>query len=266
MSGNSGIVVDKGYSATLVDNIKFALKANIETSFASTLGQVSDIVNIMASQIHFESHYNVDARGIQVSYNRGTTGYSYLNSSAVSYLLQTGTPTQKANIFEGLRGWGLGQVMGWNFVRGGGPSGKCEIENSRPDLAGALCINPGDSIAAHASGVNNISTMVLAQLVLVESKYKNVQAVGGGFMSKGDAYKRVFPTKIEAAVAAYLGLGAADGNRTTPQAYAASICYGTSYKIANGSSVSVKQSVTQVAGSGPTTNGSSKTVITPPGC
>lgn len=266
MAGNSGIVVEKGYSATLVENIKFSLKANIDTSFSATLGQVPDIVNILASQIYYESRYNVDAMGPQVSSNRGTSGYAYLNSSAVSKVYQSGSPTQKANILAGLNGWGLGQVMGWNFVKGGGPTGKCEIESSRPDLAATLCINPGDDIKAHASGISNISVMVLAQLVLMESKYKNVQSVKGGFMSRGDAYLRVFPSKIEAAIAAYLGLGVSDRNGTTPQAYAASICYGTSYKVANGSSVAVKQSSTQVANSGPATNGSSKPVIVPPGC
>lgn len=269
MSGTYGNYsqAGRGYTETTKDSIKFSLQANISSSFAGTLGQVDDIVRLCLSLMFRESGLDPDGRhGDTVSSNRGTAGYKYLTSSAVLNILNTGNPAQRANIMQGLNAWGLGQVMGWNFVRGGGPAGKCQIEISRPDLAGALCVNPGESIQDKAWGSNNISTMVLASLVILESKYKNVVLTPKGYMSKGDPYNRVFPSKIEASIAAYLGLGTSDRNGTTPQAYAASICYGNAYVSANGNSLVIRQSKSQTPGSGPSTNGSDQKAVVPAGC
>lgn len=115
------------------------------------------------------------------------------------------------------------QVVGWNFVRGASSTGQCEIERLRPDLASILVLNPGVDLIAAYIGEANLNKALLAGLVVLEGKYKAAQANGEGFSLNGDPYKRIFTSKIAAAVAAYLGLGKSDALGTTPETYARSI-------------------------------------------
>lgn len=250
-----------------VSKIRYQIKTLVETHFASTLGRETDIVNVFSALICFESRYNVNAVGKSVSANKGTAGYQYLNSSAVSAVLNSGNPTLIANAFQGITAIGLTQVMGWNFIRGGSLSGRSEIERLRPDLALGLVVEPGTDLYAAFLGEANINKVILAGLIILEGKYRATQKIGDSWQVNGDPYTRKFYDRISGAVAAYLGLGRADANGTTPEAYAASIVGGSMYKVANSGSVKISDSQVKVASSnGPTTNGSGLGTVKQAGC
>ena len=258
------------YTADIVSDIKDILKQLIPQYFGSTLARETDIVNIVAALIKRESSFNPDAIGIPVSTRKGTGGARYLSSSAISSALATSSPTETINIqVGGVQAMGLMQVMGWNFVRGGSPSGRCEIERLRPDLAGLLCVNPGDSIPAAIVGSSNISKALLAGLTILEGKYKAVQQNGDIFYFKNDSRKHEFSSKISAAVGAYLGLGIADALGTTAESYVQSIVGGEAYLAANGigNNPKISNSVVVIASNnGPSTNGSGRSRIGVAGC
>lgn len=262
----NSVKVNSGYNSELRNQIKLAYSSHAKQYFASTLGQVNDIVNILAAQSFYESSFQLSRMGITVSSRSGTGGYDYLYSSAVQSALQSASPTQKINIDEGLRAIGLGQVMGWNFVRGGSRGGKCEIERLRPDLASLLCVNPGESIPDKIQGEANINLATLSQMVLLEGKYKQVTQDSSGYTTVGDREFRHYSTRIEAALSAYLGLGRYDGNGTNPRAYTQTIYGGKAYVDANGSNFAVASQTIQGAFVGPPTNGSGKPIIVPTGC
>jgi hypothetical protein len=162
---------------------------------------------------------------------------------------------------------GLTQVMGWNIIRGASKSGKCLIESARPDLAGRLCVSPGDSVAAKLKGSANIENSILAGLVVLESKYKTGYAKNGYWAVKIGNQERVFPSRISAAVSMYLGMGLKDAAGTTPTSYAQEIIGGIAYSKANGSvSPAIGKSRPQTAiaaANGPTTVGGKGST---PGC
>lgn len=247
--------------------IKDLLRKLVNSHFSNTLGLEDDIVNIVNALVLLESSYNVNAVGPPVSYRPRTGGASYLGSSAISSALVGASPTQVSNIWEGIYGTGLMQVMGWNFVRGAAPSGMCELERLRPDIAGDLLVSPGDSIRAAILGEANMEKALKAGLIMLEGKYRAVSTGPGYFYFKQDAYGRRFNSKIQAAVAAYLGLGAKDGNNVTPEEYANRIVGGQVYAKANGKdSFKVSDSVVQVASVGPSTNGIGIAKISTAGC
>jgi|HigsolmetaAR204D_1030405.scaffolds.fasta_scaffold11697_2 hypothetical protein len=204
----------------------------IRTYFSGTLGREPDIVNIVMSLIYLESSFRPDAIGPAIPLSASSSARDYWNSSAIASILKSATPQQRANIEQGLRAWGLMQCMGWNVVRGASKAGggKQEIERHRPDLAPRLTVAPGESIEAKYYGEANVENQILAGLVILESKYKAVRPSGNGFRIG----RLTFSTKMPAAVAAYLGLGARDVRTgITPEQYANSICYGRAYEIAN---------------------------------
>jgi len=256
-----------GYTTTLRDNMRQIYTSKLKSYFSSTLNTVPDIVNILVSQAYFESRLNSNALGPVLS-TSSSIAKDYINSPAIKNFLVTANPTQKANINVGLQALGMGQSLGLNSVRGASAkSGRCLIEIARPDLAGTLCVNPGDDLVATFLGDDNLEKALLLQMVVLESKYKAVVPVTGGYGSKGDIYNRVFPSQIAAAVAAYLGLGGSDQLGTSPEAYSSSIIGGSNYAIANGVSLQVARHNVQVANTtGPSTNGSGKDPITPAGC
>lgn len=254
------------YSVDRVNKIKGTIGAHIKAYFGSTLANEQDIVNVFNALIYLESGFRFDATGPTVSSRPGTTGYGYMASTAVQKVLQSGTPTEKANVYKGLNGLGLCQVMGWNFVKGGAPSGKCEIEARRPDLASVLCVAPGVDLAAWVLGEANVSRAILAGLVILESKYKSVVLKNRAYSFPADRYNRQFESRISAAVAGYLGLGAMDKLGTTPQEYARRIVGGSTYQVANGGRVIVSEQVLTAKNGGPTTDGTGQSVILPPGC
>jgi len=258
---------DAGYSTAFRDQVKAMIKKQVESKFASTLGQAQDIVNLVAAQIYYESGYNVNSFGPSVSVAPRTSGNDYITSQVVVNKLDSGTPDERANVNQGLRAWGLGQVMGWNFIRkASSKNGQCEIERLRPDLAGTLCINAGQSIADHILGYSNLEKAITAQLVLLEGEYKNVVQESNGYTTKGDVEFRHYNTRIAAAFSGYIGLGKSDVNRTNPRSYAESICYGPTYAFVNGSNFSISNRVAQNNGNGPNTNGIDSERIVPPGC
>lgn len=261
------VVAQAGYTTTLRSKMRQIYDAQVKSNFAGTLGQVTDIVNVLLSQAYYESRLNVNALG-PVLHTSSSVAKDYLSSPAIIKLLATGNPTQKANANVGIQALGLGQSLGLNSVRGASAkTGRCLIETARPDLAGTLCVNPGDDLVATFLGDANLEKALQLQLVVLESKWVNVVMSTNGWMSKGDIYSRIFPSRITASIAAYLGLGAADQNKTSPQAYAAAIVGGQTYAIANGTSLQVAQRSLQVASvTSPATNGSTQPRLVPPGC
>lgn len=255
------------YSSDKVSKIKEFIGSHAKTYFSSTLGTEKDIVNIITAQFFLESRFNTNAIGPALS-NRESR--NYLSSSAVQAILTEGNATEQANIQQGLRVIGLGQVSGHYLVRRGTPSGKGEVERLRPDLATLVCVEPGEDLFAKILGEDNMSNAILASMIILESKYKNVASAGGAyFKSIGDRSSNTYPSKISAAIAGYLGLGASDVNGTTPVAYASSIVGGAIYSRANGSAPSIYESgIRELAAlsAGPTTNGSSRAKISTPGC
>lgn len=260
-------VAASGYSTQLRNNMRQIYQGHLSSHFSSTLSQVPDIINILVSQAYYESRLNSNALGPVIG-RSSSIAKDYLSSPAIVNFLTTANPTQIANVNRGLQGLGMGQSLGLNSVRGASAkSGQCLIEQARPDLAGQLCVNPGDDLVATFLGDANLSKALLLQMVVLESKYKAVTPMTGGFGSKGDVYNRVYPSRIAAAIAAYLGLGAADSNGTTPQAYSASIVGGQNYATANGVNLQVAQrNLQQSDVVNPSTNGSGQMRLTPPGC
>jgi hypothetical protein len=259
-------ISSSGYTTKLRDNIRQIYAAQIKSNFSTTLGTVTDIVNVLISQIYYESHLNSSALG-PVLRPSSSIARDYLTSPAIVAFLTTANPTQKVNVMVGLQGIGLGQSLGLNSIRGASAkTGRCLIETVRPDLEGMLCINPGEDLKATFLGDANLEKALMLQMCVLESKLRNVLPVTGGFSSKGDIYNRVFPSKISAAIAAYLGLGGADQFNTTPQQYSSSIVSGQTYATANGVSLQVAQHQPQTVTGRPSTDGSDSVPVTIAGC
>jgi len=232
----------------------------------SSLGQEPDIVNIVNALVYRESSFNVNAIGPVNSAVSGA-GRDFLTSAAVVAVLQQNDPIKFANIRTGLVGVGLGQVVGWNFVKGASSTGRCEIERLRPDLAPDLLVSPGESIFDIILGEANIDKAIRASLIILEGKYRAVFFNGSAFQGRGDFRNRQFPSRIAAAVAGYLGYGVSDVNRTTPEGYSSEIVGGSIYAKANGNSIRVQDTVLTVASAnGPATNSTGQQLATVPGC
>lgn len=256
------------YSANRVATIKDTIPKLLDAHFGATLGREYDCTNIFTALVHYESKFDVNAMSRTNPTNRGTAGYGFLSSSAIQKILISGSALEKDNVYKCLRAIGLTQVLGFYFMKGSSQTGVCELERLRPDLASTLTVAPGADPTVGILGEANISKSLLAGLIILEGKYKTVSSSGGYFTVRGDRYKRLFPSKISASVAAYLGLGKADINGTTPENYVSSIVGGRSYVLANGKNpIKITDSVYNVASAnGPGTNGSNKTNIGPPGC
>jgi hypothetical protein len=261
------VVAQAGYTTTLRNKMRQIYDSQVKSNFAGTLGQVTDITSILISQAYYESRLNVNALGPVLS-GSSSVAKDYLSSPAIVKLLATGNPTQKANANVGIQALGLGQSLGLNSVRGASAkTGRCLIETARPDLAATLCVNPGDDLVATFLGDANLEKALLLQMVVLESKFKAAASSANGWMFKGDVNNNSFPSRISAAIGAYLGLGRSDQLGTTPVAYSSSIVGGQTYAIANGTSLQVAQRNLQLAAATqPGTNGSGSTRITPAGC
>lgn len=245
-----------GTSVALRQEIADKVKSVIESNFKNSFPGVKELDKIVMALIYTESRFNTNA-----IYNSGSPDKDFLNSSAYTNIASSGDSAKLQNMYNAsLLVYGLGQVRGSYFVKGGSRSGKCEIERIRPDLAASLCVAPGGDVASKVLGKDNIGNAITSILVILQDKFNNVprimKAVSGGYSYRG----KVFGSRIEAAVGSYLGLGVADRNHTTPTGYAQSIVNGDAYRIANNSSTPAVQTyqnpdATQVA-SGPTTNSS----------
>jgi hypothetical protein len=245
--------------------IRSLLTAELEKNFMATLGQEPDIINIVMGLFQMESSLNNNKVGVLNSAVSGG-GKNFLESSAVSAVMKTRDPEKTANIENCLRAIGIGQVVGWNFVRGGSSTGKCEIERVRPDLAAELLIEPGEDIFGVILGEANMPLAIRATLIMLEGKFRSVFFTGTAFQGRGDFMKRLFPSRVSAAVAGYLGYAQADKLKTTPEAYSASIVGGASYRIANGATSAVQTAVIASSSTSPSTNGSGQKPIGIPGC
>ncbi len=256
------------YDTSKVTKIKDIIKSEVETNFVSTLGQEPDIVNIVSALVLRESSFNPSATSRAPNpAGRGTAGGSYINSSAVQSVISQGDSVKNANIIQGLFAVGLMQVLGMYFVRGGSPTGVGELERLRPDLAADMMVDPGESIFDGVLGPDNQVTAIRAGLIILEGKYRATKFSGSGYSIKGDPLNRKFPSQIAGAVAGYLGLGRADLNGTTPEAYSAQIVGGSFYAAANSGTLKVKGSTTTVASSnGPTTNSTGQKPLGIAGC
>lgn len=237
--------------------------SHLKNSFNSTLNTVPNMKEIFLALIYHESSYNHNATSRPNPTSRGTAGYTYTTASAIAAKLSGGTAVEIANITKGLCALGLAQVLGMYFVKGGNPDGSAELQRLRPDVAGPLIVQPGDDITAKVLGQSNASNAVLAGLIILESKYKAVKQYGASF---GIVPTQLFSTKIGAAVGGYLGLGKADIYGTTPAAYSNSIVGGDTYRIANGSSLVIKEYTNVANAGGPNTNGNGLQPLSVPGC
>lgn len=244
----------------------------LKQHFGSTLNTVPDMVNIFMALMLRESSFNVNAEfSHPLSPFTSSGAFDYQNSTAIQQILTSGEPQKIANESQGRTALGLTQVMGWNVVRGASKAlgGKCLVEKYRHELAGTLCVNPGDDIRSKLQGEGNISNSILAGLVVLESKYNyGPYYKNGNWVVKVNSVELTFPSRIYAAVAGYLGYASGgDANSTTYLAYANDIIGGSFYRLANGSSApsvytSNPQSAT-VASAGPTTSGTTGSL---PGC
>lgn len=255
------------FSTQRVTKVKSIVQDEIAAHFMASLGQEQDILNIVSAQIYKESSFDASVIKGPVSYRPGTSGFAYFNSAVMQSLSLRGDPGEVARSFQGVYAIGIMQVMGWNFVRGASPTGRCELERLRPDLAGELTVAPGEDIYSLILGEANLPLAIRAGLTILEGKYKAVNYTPEGYRVRGDLFNRLFPSKMAGALAGYLGLGASDSNGTTPQGYAATILGGPAYQKANGNGLSAKDSKINIASNqGPSTNGTGQKPIGVAGC
>ena len=246
--------------------------------FGQTLNTIPDITNIFMALMLKESHFNVNAQYATALNPYTSSGAAdYYNSTVIRNMLTPGNPSfsiqKRDNEPEGRTAIGLTQSMGWNIVKGASAkTGKCLVEQFRPDLISTLCINPGDSVKAKLSGEANITNSILTGLVVLESKYKAGYAKNGGWAIKlgsgSSARELQFPSRIYSSVAGYLGYSSGgDANHTTYTGYANEIVGGSFYLAANGASaprvVTTKLQTAMSSSNGPVTVGGVGMI---PGC
>jgi len=233
--------------------------------FAATFSNVPGIKNVLMANICQESRFKNVQAGVQ--------GYSYSSSLArafrgytpVKNVLESGTPEKRAAVSEAYWAWGLLQCMGANLVRGAGPGGKCAIEQLRPDLAGELCVNAGESISNKILGDSTGIVGLKAGLVIWEGNFKAAkQDSAGRWFRTAGGRTYYFASRAEAAVSAHFGLTPSESFRP----YAASVL-GVMYTAVTGAVSPVTSSsgtqTSSSAASGPSTNGDPRTASTP-GC
>lgn len=261
MAATTGPVVDN----SIKQICSTTLTSLLSQYFASTLNQEKDIVRLIMGQIQYESHFNYNATGPVLSVVNSSGASDYYYSNPIGNILATGNSVQRSHIVQGQQALGLMQTMGWNQVRGASKkSGKQLIESARPDLAGILCVNPGENLYAKFTGKDTISNQILAGLVVLEQKYKAVKQSGGQFSIGPFTYN----SRMECAFQGYIGLALTDkGNGSSTSAYVASIYYGAAFKSANGAGgVTVPNPSATAAANGPNITIASGDNQHPPGC
>lgn len=255
-----------GVSQVTRQSIVDALSSVYQSHFKDSFPGVKDFEKIALAQLYYESHFNNNA-----TKDSGSPDKDFVGSSVYSKILGGGNPDQIKNMQVASRlVYGLGQVRGSYLVRGGSRSGICEIERIRPDLAPLICVNPGQDVADTMIGAANISNAIIAALTILQGKFQAVpkimKATANGYVYRD----RIFSSRIEAAIGAYLGLGIADSNGTTSSAYASSIVGGKAFAIANNAATPAVQTysnpdATQVA-TGPTTDSNGMGKVNIVGC
>ncbi len=203
--------------------VRTFVKDFLRNFFANTLAREVDVENVVMALMYRESAFRPDAKGPDYG---GSHVRKILTYSAVKNKYESGTAEERQNILNSAAAFGLGQVTGYYAIQGCGAGGKGELERLRPDLAGQIMVPPGVDVRTKLIGDDNVPNQVLASLIVLEGKYKEVAP---RLVSQGR-----YTNKLTAAVSAYLGLGAADSLGTTPEAYANSIIRGSAYAAANG--------------------------------
>lgn len=238
----------------------------IDQYFKPTLGSEQGIIEYVMALMDYESRLRPDSPSgplvSEVATGKQKKGSSrasqYVNSGPVASILQSGSPEQRRNVAAGKQAHGIMQVMGWNIVRGSSSkTQRCEFqESNRPDVASRLLIDAGESIVAKLAGAENLENNILAGLLLLEMKWKSIRKQPDGW-GAGENPANVFPSRISAAIGAYLGSGKDLVTGVSVKDYVSSITGGTSFRRANdGSGGKTSQIKTAVAASsGPTTNG-----------
>jgi hypothetical protein len=130
----------------------------------------------------------------------------------------------------------------------------------RSDLAGDLIVEPGTDINT-VLGPNNLANQILVGLIILEDKYK----IAPAYVSNPPTGARPYSNRAMATFGLYLGKGM-DKFNSTPQAYAASILYGDSYKVANGPGASMPGNNNGNLVTGPATTIASGDNRGPAGC
>jgi hypothetical protein len=266
-------VTSQSGNDALRQKLRSTTEGLIKQYFGPTLGTVSDMTNIFMALMYQESTFNVNAEfSTPLSPITSSGAADYYNSSAIQSLFQGNPSDQRLAVIyqnepQGRTAIGLTQVMGWNIIKGASKSGKCVVEQFRPDLASILCINPGESVRAKLLGEANMSNSILAGLVVLESKWKAIHPSGSDWSIKVGGKTLLFPSRIYGAVAGYLGYSGSDANGTTYTKYANAIIGGSMYAAANGpvapSVGTARVQTAAVAAKGPLTIGGVGKI---PGC
>lgn len=215
-----GRAVKQSPSYTYKQQIDGYIDSLITAHFANTIGTATDIRNIVSAIVWNESRYEPNAKSGIINHQK-----EMFSSSAILKVYNSGSALQRANIDNYNQCVGLMQVTGYYCVKGGGSNGKSVLESLRSDICGPCMINPGDSIDTTMQGITNLQNQILAGLIVLEGKW---------LQNPGKLWPSQYPNRLQAAVSAYLGLGASDKFGTTPQGYSSSIMYGAAYAAANG--------------------------------
>lgn len=250
-------------SETLRQGLRERVAAIIKGHFPNTLAKLSPaglphVVNLVMALIYKESGFNPEIPGPQYNIHaKGTEAYRYANSSVIKPLLQT-TGIQRLNAEDAARAFGLMQVNGYYAIKGTF-EGKGELMRMRPDIAGPLMINPGDSVRAKLLGYGNMDNQILAGLIVLEEKMRIAGKLAGNSPNS---------SKLALTFAGYLGFGKKDQLGTTPEAYAKSILEGDAYAKANGTDpIYVAQTPsTKEASQGPVKTAASGKTLSVAGC
>lgn len=208
-------------------------------AFRGTLGQEKYIDTIFISLMWTESTLRPGEGGAYTVNGTGSAAYKFLYHPKIATL----SGQQLLNMVECTRAFGLTQSMGYNHVKGVNPgdlsASTCEIEKHGtgivdPITLDRLIIKPGDNIVK-VHGVSGLSlkdqltnnyslveNQVVSGLIILHSKYKNVVFRNGWYYPTIGSVNNTalkFKYKIDAALAAYLGVKGVDAEGTSAGEY-----------------------------------------------
>jgi hypothetical protein len=256
-SSSKPSAISKSYSSAQA--IRTEVDSLIKKHFSSTLGTIQDVTKLVMACIYKESAFNLNA-------NSGIHGESQLKkflgfpNIAAKMRNPATTQQERVNLRNSVAGFGLMQATGWYLIKGASSNGTSELLRMRSDLAGDLIVEPGTDINT-VLGPNNLANQILVGLIILEDKYK----IAPAYVSNPPTGARPYSNRAMATFGLYLGKGM-DKFNSTPQAYAASILYGDSYKVANGPGASMPGNNNGNLVTGPATTIASGDNRGPAGC
>lgn len=267
---NSGVSLKR--KQEVGERVKYVLGRYFTSAFPGL--SVDQVKPIALALLYYESRLNNTRTAVT-----GSPDKSFLASSAYKAIIASqdsvkiSAMTRAATLV-----YGVMQVRGSYLVKGGSSTGVSEVERIRPDIASIVCVNAGDSVEDRILGESNLEHAIMAGLAVLQGKYASIPSImkpdgKGGFLYTRSNLR--FPSRISAAVGAYLGLSGSDVNGTTAQVYASSIIGGEAYITANSYDPTAKypdsgvgqdnRGATQVA-TGPSTTGAGQDRVTPVDC